>query len=387
MLMRYRWCAQCRFPLTLLLAGVFILNSCTSNKSAPALFEWQQTIPQQLIRSGLQAGDPWAMAHLHLALPQIEELKSQRQELMELMADPASVIPIHGDDGHRGEQHPHLLLRTAVLLSGDHIDPALVKRVGSDLAKTSSPERWQEVNDLAWLLDAAARCSLKRDSAASGISLAGLIGRVLSDLEKADQSIAPVLLQDPLGDVRRPSGLAGPAIAGCWAYTCSGTHLVAALVECDLAGLLVTDERSRLLNLLQRYWGRLNWELKYRRTELNRAVASGVSPRRAVREYGLAVTKLLGHGLEIMARAALMKDNPGGTPSMRPFKDYSAFLDGEINGLFSAGGDLPAGEVYDPVALLNSEALSHDSPVWERAFGDLCHLFRGLRLRTDPQKH
>ena len=114
------------------LLGLLCLVACTSADPVPspvAVENWKEQTPAQLIRSGIEAGDPWALAHLHLALPQSAELSDQRQQLHELMTNPNSVIEIHGADGHRGEQHPHLLLRTAVVLSGPTPDPKLVARV------------------------------------------------------------------------------------------------------------------------------------------------------------------------------------------------------------------------------------------------------------------
>ncbi|MAJ28724.1 hypothetical protein CBD41_04840 [bacterium TMED181] len=372
------------FASVLLLLGVCGLSSCQPESSVKVPQTWQQRLPGLLVESGLEAGDPWAMAHLHLAFPENESLESQRVQLKELLIDSQSVIPIHGHDGERGEQHPHLLLRTAVVLSGPEISASLIERVRSDLQKTKSPESWKEVNDLAWLLDAVARSSLNRESEAKGIPLAELISRVFAELEAADRSITAIVEQDPAGEVRRPSGLAGPTEAGIWAYTCSGAHLLGALVECDLAGLLTPAEEVRLMGLLQQFELRLVWEINYRKAELKRAIAGGVSPRRAVREYGLALTKLLGHGLEIMTRATLLEARSGSSEAVESFSAVADFLVEEIQDLFSSRDVLQSGEVFDPGAVLRSQAVSIESPVWERSFGDLCHLFRGLRLHKSP---
>lgn len=348
--------------------------------------DWRKAIPEQLIISGQQAGDPWALAHLHLALPEEPALESQRQELFRLLTDSNAEIPVHGHDGHRGEQHPHLLLRTAVLLAGETIPDPLLARVRSDLAKTSFPVRWQEVNDLAWLVESAARASLPRESSANGTTLALLYEKMILDLEAADRAIGSVLNQAPDSGVRRPDGLAGPEESGCWAYTCSGAHILGALVECDLAGLLSSAQKKRLAQLLKRYLQRTDWEIAYRKSELNRAIQNGVSPRRAVREYGLAVTKLLGHALEISARASLMTPTEDGREFSVTFGRWSVELMMQVDDLFSQRADVSTVEVYQPLELLTSEVLTPQSPVWERAFGDLCHLFRGLRLLNNPQR-
>ena len=348
--------------------------------------DWRTAIPEQLILSGLQAGDPWALAHLHLALPEDPSLESQRQELVRLLTDSSAEIPVHGHDGHRGEQHPHLLLRTAVLLAGETIPDPLRDRVRSDLAKTSFPVRWQEVNDLAWLVESAARASLPGESFANGTTLAHLYEKMILDLEAADRTIGSVLNQAPDSGIRRPDGLAGPEESGCWAYTCSGAHMLGALVECDLAGLLSSAQRNRLAQLLKRYRQRTDWEIAYRKSELNRAIQNGVSPRRASREYGLAVTKLLGHALEISARASLMAPTKDGREFSVSFGQWSVSLMMQVDDLFSQKAGPSTTEIYNPLEWLTSDALTPQSPVWERTFGDLCHLFRGLRLLNNPQR-
>lgn len=348
--------------------------------------DWNTAIPEQLILSGQQAGDPWALAHLHLALPEEPSLESQRQELFRLLTDSNAEIPVHGHDGHRGEQHPHLLLRTAILLAGETIPDPLLTRVRSDLSKTSFPVRWQEVNDLAWLVESAARASLPGESSASGTTLAHLYEKMIIDLEAADRTIGTVLNQAPDSGVRRPDGLAGPEESGCWAYTCSGAHMLGALVECDLAGLLSSAQKKRMAQLLKRYRQRTDWEIAYRKSELNRAIQNGVSPRRAVREYGLAVTKLLGHALEISARASLMTPTEDGREFSVTFGRWSVELMTQVDDLFSQRVDISTVEVYQPLELLTADVLTPQSPVWERAFGDLCHLFRGLRLLKNPQR-
>ena len=369
--------------------GVLWISACVSESPSvtpPESPDWRTSIPLQLIKSGQQAADPWAMAHLHLALPEDPVLEAPRQELFGLLTDSSAEIPIHGHDGHRGEQHPHLLLRTAVLLSGSDPSPELLERVRADLAKTAFPDRWQEVNDLAWLLEAVARSPLPLEAPAAETTLPKLVEKVIADLEVADQSIAAVLAQDPSSDVRRPDGLAGPQTSGCWAYTCSGAHLLGAMVECDLAGWLSTPQRERLGQLLENYRLRTEWELAYRKAELERAIKSGVSPRRAVREYGLAVTKLLGHALEIATRAGLMTTIPEVRELDRDFSRWAVDLLMAIEDLFSQPATAATSEVYQPLEILTSGAITSQSPVWERVFGDLCHLFRGLRLVNDPQR-
>lgn len=162
--------------------------------------------------------------------------------------------------------------------------------------------------------------------------------------------------------------------------------MLGALVECDLAGLLSSAQRNRLAQLLKRYRHRTDWEIAYRKSELSRAIQNGVSPRRASREYGLAVTKLLGHALEISARASLMVPTVDGREFSVSFGQWSVDLRMQVDDLFSQKAGVSTGEVYQPLELLTADALTPQSPVWERAFGDLCHLFRGLRLLKNPQR-
>lgn len=162
--------------------------------------------------------------------------------------------------------------------------------------------------------------------------------------------------------------------------------MLGALVECDLAGLLSSAQKKRLAQLLKRYRQRTDWEIAYRKSELNRAIQNGVSPRRAVREYGLAVTKLLGHALEISARASLMTPTDDGREFSVTFGRWSVELMMQVDDLFSQRADVSTVEVYQPLELLTADVLTPQSPVWERAFGDLCHLFRGLRLLKNPQR-
>ena len=370
--------------------GVLWISACVSESPSvtpPESLDWRMSIPLQLIKSGQQAADPWAMAHLHLALPEDPVLEAPRQELFRLLTDSSAEIPIHGHDGHRGEQHPHLLLRTAVLLSGSDPSPELLERVRADLAKTAFPDRWQEVNDLAWLLEAVARSPLPLETPGAETTLPKLVEKVIADLEVADQLIANVLAQDPSSNVRRPDGLAGPQTSGCWAYTCSGAHLLGAVVECDLAGWLSAPQRERLGRLLENYRLRTDWELAYRKAELDRAIKNGISPRRATREYGLAVTKLLGHALEISTRASLLAPTEENPSVSVGFSRWSVKLMHRIDDLFSQSAGESVSVVYNPLEILTSAAITPQSPVWERAFGDLCHLFRGLRLLNNPQRY
>ena len=70
----------------------------------------------------------------------------------------------------------------------------------------------------------------------------------------------------------------------------------------------------------------------------------------------------------------------------RDFSRWAVDLLMAIEDLFSQPATAATSEVYQPLEILTSGAITSQSPVWERVFGDLCHLFRGLRLVNDPQR-
>ena len=43
--------------------------------------DWQSEVEKELVISGLREGDPWSLAHLHLALPEESELQNSRDQL------------------------------------------------------------------------------------------------------------------------------------------------------------------------------------------------------------------------------------------------------------------------------------------------------------------
>ena len=340
--------------------------------------DWQSEVEKELVISGLREGDPWSLAHLHLALPEESELQNSRDQLHQLLSDIDSVIPIHGDHGERGEQHPHLLLRTGVLLQGPEISEALRNRTQQELSKTSYVKEWRAVNDYAWLLDAAARCGLKRQVLVLDGTLGDLVDESIRTLEQGDAVISPILAKSPTLETRRPAGLSDPAVAGCWAFTCGGTHLLGALVECALSGLILPEDRKRIDALLSKFEKRLRWDLSYRHLERDRAIRAGKSSRKADRNFGLAQIKVLGHGLEVLSRARRLysEDSQVFSSSMNQMLQ-------ELENLFLPGR-YPG---FDPVALLEQKVSIENPETWERAHGDLSHLIRGLRLAKDSSKY
>lgn len=326
-----------------------------------------ETFSSRIFEAGRNAADPWAGAHLLLAFPQDPRLETVRQKWIGLIEDEQGQIPLHGDEGHRGEQHPHLLLRTAAwVLPGTH-DPHLKNRVKKALSVATLPQNWKQVNDLAWLVEAAAVLDFDATTPTAEGDLARLAVSLLVAIEESDQIVQRCLDEG----LDRPDGAADPSRAGTWAYTCGGFHLLSALVESGLAGYFDDDEQQRLVDRLVLMTRRIPWELQFRLAEEQRAQAAGVSPRRAARHSVLARMKLAGHGLDVLGRARV-----AGLLSTAQAKN-------------AATSCLTAAELIqvrfldevDPQGvLLSAQTEAIDSLTWERAFGDGCHLLRGLTV-------
>lgn len=326
----------------------------------------QATFTSRLLQAGLASDDPWAEAHLLLAFPGATSLNEVRDRWSARIDDLNSSIPLHGEDGERGEQHPHLMLRTAAwVLPSSHA--RLVERLQRALASTSSPSHWQQINDLAWLVEAAAVLKLPATTATADADLQTLAGTLLDALERSDQRV-----QSCLDDgIDRPDGSADPSQSGTWAYTCGGLHLLSALVESVEAGYLVGADRQRVVDRLLLLVRRIPWELQFRVAEEQRAVAAGVSQRRAARHGVLARMKLAGHGLDVLGRSRAV----GVLTRQQAAKAAQSCL--------NASQQLIARflDEVDPQGLLLSDKTEALDPLtWERAFGDGCHLLRGLAV-------
>ncbi len=326
----------------------------------------QATFTSRLLLAGLASDDPWAEAHLLLAFPEDSRLNEVRARWSVRIEDLDSSIPLHGEHGERGEQHPHLMLRTAAwVLPSSH--SRLVERVQRALASTRSPSHWQQINDLAWLVEAAAVLKLPATTATADADLQTLAGTLLDALERSDQ-----LVQRCLDDgVERPDGSADPSQSGTWAYTCGGFHLLSALVESVEAGYLIGPNRQRVVDRLRLLARRIPWELQFRVAEEQRAVSAGVSPRRAARHAVLARMKLAGHGLDVLGRSRMV-----GVLTREQAAEAA-------QSCLNASKQLIARflEEVDPHGqLLSQQTEAIDPLTWERAFGDGCHLLRGLAV-------
>lgn len=319
----------------------------------------------RILDAGLDSSDPWAAAHLMLAFPGADRLVSLRSRWIGLIQDDAARIPLHGDDGNRGEQHPHLMLRTAAWVLPSTHTPHLQDRIERALARTRRPANWQQINDLAWLIEAAAVLKLAATTPTVDGDLASLARILVAAIEESDQIVQRCL---EAGD-QRPDGMQGPAIAGTWAYTCGGMHILSALAESVEAGYLQEADRDRVIGSLLLLTRRLPWELQFRLDEEQRALAVGASPRRAARHAVLARMKLAGHGLDLLGRCRALDLLSKKQVAEAAESCLAAARQVKIRMV----------EEVDPSGiLLSGETQESDSGTWERAFGDGCHLLRGL---------
>ena len=326
----------------------------------------QQVFASKLLRAGIASDDPWAQAHLLLAFSADSQLDEARDRWSTWIKDLDSSIPLHGEDGERGEQHPHLMLRTAAwVLPSTH--PRLVERVQSALASIRSPSHWKQINDLAWLVEAAAVLKLPATTATADADLQGLAATLLDALETSDQ-----LVQRCVDDgVERPDGSADPSQSGTWAYTCGGFHLLSALVESVEAGYLVGADRQRVVDRLLLLARRIPWELQFRVAQEQRAVSVGISPRRAARHAVLARMKLAGHGLDVLGRSRAV-----GVLTLEQAAKAAQSCRNASKQIFARF----LMEVDPQGLLLSPQTEAVDPQTWERAFGDGCHLLRGLAV-------
>ncbi len=324
------------------------------------------TFSSRILDAGLASTDPWAGAHLMLAFPEANRLAAVRARWIGQIEDEEVQIPLHGADGHRGEQHPHLLLRTAAWVLPSTHTPHLKQRIERALAATSMPTHWKQINDLAWLVEAAAVLKLPAMTATADADLATLARTLLSAVEQSDRVVHRCLEEGG-----RPDGSLGPEQSGTWAYTCGGLHLFSALVESFGAGYLTAADRVRLIDRLLLTTRRISWELQFRLDEEQRALAAGVSPRRAARHALLARMKLAGHGLDLFGRSRAL--------GLLTAQQVEIAVEQSLEAASQIQTRLL--EVVDPQGiLLSAQTETEDRETWERTFGDGCHLLRGLMI-------
>ena len=324
------------------------------------------TFSSRILDAGLASTDPWAGAHLMLAFPEANRLAAVRARWIGQIEDEKVQIPLHGADGHRGEQHPHLLLRTAAWVLPSTHTPHLKQRIERALAATSIPTHWKQINDLAWLVEAAAVLKLPATTATADADLATLARTLLDAVEQSDRVVHRCLEEGG-----RPDGSLGPEQSGTWAYTCGGLHLFSALVESVGAGYLTAADRLRLIDGLLLTTRRVSWELQFRLDEEQRALAAGVSPRRAARHALLARMKLAGQGLDLFGRCRAL--------GLLSAQQVEIAVEQSLEAASQIQTRLL--EVVDPQGkLLSAQTEAQDRETWERTFGDGCHLLRGLMI-------
>jgi len=340
--------------------------SCTPAVEPPEPLPPLERFSARILEAGLTSDDPWSRAHLLLAFAGRSEVKAVQGAWVESISDPQTTIPLTGDDGHRGEQHPHLVLRTAASILEEDRHPMLRERIEQAVAATATPSSWKQVNDLAWLLESAAVLAVPANHASADSDVSTLALRLLVALEESDARVLQCLEEGS----DRPDGGSGPATSGTWAYTCGGFHIVSALVEAVEAGYL-DAHRQRVVERLLLLCRRISWELQFRLVEEERALATGVSPRRAARHSVLARMKLAGHGLDVLARARMV----GLLDAAQAQRAAADCLEAATSVV-----ERFVDEVDPQRVILTADTERLDPHTWERTFGDGCHLLRGLEL-------
>ena len=347
----------------LFFGALVLLVGCQASSPAPST---EELYGSRLLLEGLARDDAWAQAHLMLAFATDSRLKEVREGWSRQIEDPDQTIHLHGDDGVRGEQHPHLMLRT-VAWGLPSARSSTVTRAETALGRTASPSHWKEVNDLAWLVEAAAVLQLDAKTPTADGDVATLAATLLDAIEQSDQIVQACLDEG----VDRPDGASDPSRSGTWAYTCGGLHLLSALVESVEAGYLVAADRQRVVDRLLLLVRRIPWELQFRLEEEQRAVTAGISARRAARYAVLARMKLAGHGLDLLGRCR--------ATGLLSAEQASEAADSCLQAAQQVMKRYL--EEVDPEGILLSPRTEKIDPLtWERAFGDGCHLLRGLAV-------
>ncbi|MFQ5654244.1 MAG: hypothetical protein ACE5GW_05895 [Planctomycetota bacterium] len=334
--------------------------------------------------------DPWTLAHGLLGLGAGLEVEGERASVLLIRRwlgeDPrrGPSFELKGDGGRLGEQHPHLVLKTFAELG---IEPALSERLARAATGSFDPPRdFEGWNDSAWLLDATAHLeawgrdralggtsAATGDSARAAMTVGELALGVLARVEEGDRRVEEALDLGGEEGFTRPSGTGEPAESGIYAYTCGGQHLLGAVIAAAGAGFYGDDALPRVRARVEVLIGRLEGEFRFRAREEERAIAAGISPIRARREGAQALLKLLGHGLENLARAhaAGLGDRARLTEAMerqraRLEEVFRAYL-----------------EELDPEGTIFPSLREGEPERWQRWFGDGCHALRGWSLSEE----
>lgn len=359
--------ARLGFPLALAVVAIAYFWNEEEPSDSPV-----QTLSLRILSQVTASDDPWALAHGILALepgsPSLDPWVARIEEHL-IEDDGHWRLPLSGVDGHRGEQHPHLVLRTLALLEREGrataASSALLARLlpAARRGGRDDGDDWRVINDLAWKLEALSDLA-SGDAAASALEPLAL--RLLAALVDGDRHVDAFISSGLEG--KRPDST-NPESSGTWAYTCGGQHLISALIAAADAGAISVEERQQLSDHINLYGRRLLGEISYRLSEEQAAVDAGVSPMRASRRGILERLKLTGHGLEILARARFVRLGDD---------EFLAETAATVEAFLMVDLVILDSEV-DPDATMLGKLRDTDPGAWERWLGDSCHALHGLR--------
>ncbi len=339
--------------------------------------------------------DPWLIAHLLLAIPDGgddggRELREVwRANLFDTWLLDRSVspsFPLHLPDG-RGEQHPDLVLKVLAEITIESPEsptpPELALLARSALARFEPPTEFRGWNDVAWLLQGLSSLAGRSEFSISKESILGaesgeptggerwtlerLAVETLSVVEAFDRVVEDALAAE--GEFVRPSAEQGPAVAGIYATTCGGQHLLQAVVTALGTGVLPPVESARVGARVDVLIARLEAEEAFRVREEQRALAAGISKTVVARHVVDSKLKLHGHALETLslADAALPSRRTEIRAALRrEIERVEHLLDLRLTTIDPAGTIVPRWRTEDPSR-------------WELWFGDGAHALHGLR--------
>lgn len=339
----------------------------------------RREVSRRLSREAQERESPWAIAHVILALG--DTVRWEGQSAVPRLRD--RWLRQRGDGSRHfdlnrsvtlGEQHPHLVLKNLAEteIGSDLLEPL----VESAAAKFQSPKTWEEWNDCAWLLEGLAWRPAPPPALGDGVGstdVRSLAAGLLEVFVAADGVVDRELAKGP-NRFDRPNGEGGPEAAGTYAYTCGGLHILQALIKAAERGWLNEVQRERLKQRVVVFLRRLDREFEFRELESARAVSEGAEPTVARTMQHMFTLKLLGHGLEIAARARL---------ASLPFSDREKReVSGSVRRARARLGQLfvDLTTQLDPEDQLWVSLRTRKHPFWELWFGDSCHALRGLQL-------